>query len=108
MYKILQLIPRALVEDMTGYAYYTKPFCELIADADLSQTKGNSFNNSHLTVGEFIDPPKAMGPSDWDCQYLVECLGVWERSVCQNNQISNCPKIVLGSVHRVNDIDDPV
>lgn len=36
MYKILQLIPRALVEDMTGYAYYTKPFCKLIADADLA------------------------------------------------------------------------
>lgn len=52
-----------------------------------------------------------MGPSDWDCQYFMECLGVWDAigwKVCQNNQISNCPKIVPGSVHRVNDIDDPV
>lgn len=48
--KILQVTPRPLIEDMTGSANYTKPFCDLMAEADLSWPQGGSFDNSNLTV----------------------------------------------------------
>lgn len=109
------MTPRALAEDITGSSYYTKPSCDLIADVDLAWPKDGSFDNSLLSgLHEFIDPPNPMDPSDWDYeyQYTVECLGVWDtvgRKVCQTNQmISNCPKTVLVIVHKINDIDYPV
>lgn len=88
-------------------------FCDHVAEFDPRWPRDGSFENSLMTlVHEFIDPSNPTGHPDWDCKYIVECLGVWDaigRKVCHTGQmISSCPKTVLVSVHKVDEIDCPV
>ena len=48
--KMVQMTPRALVEEVTGSSYYTMPFCDHASEFDPKWPQDGSFEKSHNIV----------------------------------------------------------